>query len=86
MSDKPTGWNGLTIILGREEMAQYMRCSVPTIDRYIKNHGFPAAPLPSGRLATTATLIAAWLEARGKLYREIKEHGTSERAEGGAAD
>jgi hypothetical protein len=73
MSNQRSTWNGLTIILGREEMAAYMRCSTATIDRLIRYHSFPACPLPSNKLATTVTLISAWMQARADIYRRLKD-------------
>jgi hypothetical protein len=51
--------------------------SVATADRYIKNKGFPAAPLPDGTIVTSVFLIDSWLMARGRRYEELK-HGKHE--------
>jgi hypothetical protein len=66
-----TSWTP-KLIIGRAEVARYLQCSVNTVDRYVRKHGLPLCPLPSGRLATSYFLLDAWLQSRGKQYQELR--------------
>lgn len=47
-------------------MARLFGRSERTLWRWIRDHGFPAAMLPSGHMCTSTTLIDLWLLGRLK--------------------
>jgi hypothetical protein len=60
----PVGSNG--IVIGVTAMSRLFGRSERTLWRWIRNHGFPAAMLPSGHMCTSTTLIDLWLLGRLK--------------------
>ena len=58
----PVGSNG--IVIGVAAMARLFGRSERTLWRWIREHGFPAAMLPSGHMCTSTTLIDLWLLGR----------------------
>jgi hypothetical protein len=60
----PEGTGG--IVIGVAAMARLFGRSERTLWRWIREHGFPAAMLPSGHMCTSATLIDLWLLGRLK--------------------
>ena len=51
-------------IVGNKGIAAYLGICVRTLSRWRKYHGFPAAPLPDGRIMTTKPLIDNWILSR----------------------
>ena len=60
----PVGSNG--IVIGVAAIARLFGRSERTLWRWIREHGFPAAMLPSGHMCTSITLIDLWLLGRLK--------------------
>jgi hypothetical protein len=60
----PVGSGG--IVIGVASMARLFGRSERTLWRWIRDHGFPAARLPSGHMCTSTTLIDLWLLGRLK--------------------
>jgi hypothetical protein len=60
----PVGSNG--IVIGVTAMSRLFGRSERTLWRWIRDHGFPAAMLPSGDMCTSTTLIDLWLLCRLK--------------------
>lgn len=60
--DQPT-----RLLIGLAAISRYCGVSEWAIWNWRKKHGFPAAPMPDGRIATTESLIDQWVIARMDL-------------------
>jgi hypothetical protein len=69
----PTTTNG--IIAGLQTIADTFGVSRMTIQRWMRDHGFPAAKLPDGHVVTSVTLIDLWL--LGRLKRPAFDHAAA---------
>ena len=63
-------------------IARHLGISVSTLYRWREFEGFPAAPMPDGRIMTTKTLIDQWLMARQELARQAKAEAKARKAKG----
>ena len=61
-----------TLIYGLENIAKYLRVSVPTARRWYKLHEFPMCKTPDGRYMTSTALGDAWITARGNFQRRAR--------------
>ena len=65
MSAKTNGHDqDQVILIGNRQISRYIGISEWTVWNWRKRHSFPAASLPDGRVATTPSLIDAWILAR----------------------
>ena len=64
---------GGEIIVGVEAIGRVFGRSRSTIYRWIEHEGLPAAKLPSGHWAITASLIDTWLVARNRAWHEQRK-------------
>ena len=76
----PVGSNG--IVIGVAAISRLFGRSERTLWRWIRDHGFPAAMLPSGHMCTSTTLIDLWLLGR---LKEIHAPRPGTFAPGGAS-
>jgi hypothetical protein len=60
----PTTSNGIIAVL--QSIDDTFVVSRMTIQRWTRDHGFPAAKLPDGHIVTSVTLIDLWLLGRLK--------------------
>lgn len=58
-----------TLLYGLPEIAAYIRMSVPTARRWIRQEALPVGKLPDGRWVTSTELIDRWVEARNPYLR-----------------
>ena len=79
----PVGSNG--IVIGVAAMARVFGRSERTLWRWIRDHGFPAAMLPSGHMCTSTTLIDLWLLGRLKEVHD-RRPGTFAPGEASGSD
>ena len=64
------------IIVGVAAIGRVFGRSRSTIYRWIKDHGLPAAKLPSGHWAITPSLIDSWFLARNRAWHEQRKSVT----------
>ena len=58
---------GPEVLITWKRISRYCGVSVDALINWRNNHGFPAAPLPDGRIAVTKNLIEQWLMARQEV-------------------
>lgn len=71
-----TTYPGNGLIVGVAAIGRVFGKSRSTIYRWIKDHGLPAAKLPSGHWAITPSLIDSWLLARNRAWHDQRKSMT----------
>ena len=66
-------YRGDRILIGYEEMATYLRCSLSSIRRYVRNAGLPAMQRPDGTYLTSTNLIDEWILAVSHVQAEQRK-------------
>ncbi len=62
-----------TTLIGNTAIARYLGISCCTVWRWRHLHGFPAVPLPDGRIAVTTSLIDQWFASRAETLGRMNQ-------------
>lgn len=62
-----------TLLIGLNEIAEYLQVSPQTVRRWHRLHGFPMCKKPDGEHISSTALVDDWIQARGIVQSHDRE-------------